>query len=692
MLVMAAFLAPAAAQVKSFLPDDLGNTAPAPAAGFGDSRDHVKVSVKAGLDQVAVGGEVPIAVVFDHDKKWHIHTNNPNVPPELGDVFVIKTELKVKVEPQGAATAHVGHIQWPKVHMEKVGFGAAPVQYGVFSGRAIAFVPVTIAPDAEPGEVTLKITATYQACDESTCLPPVDEEFEVKVQVVEPASVDTAAFANLSKGDFAEFDGSVWVKVQSGNRGVPEQPKDASKVEGSAKQPGAAVTGANRLEIHVFGATITLNTGSAGGLIALLLIAVLGGVALNFMPCVLPVIPIKILSLTKSAGTRRRSIALGGAMALGVLAFWLALGLLVAALTSFDGPSQIFSYPETNIAVGAFIIVMGLGLSGLFTPKLPNWVYNISPKHDSYSGSFAFGILTSLLATPCTGPLMGGALGWAVTQPPIVSLLVFGAIGVGMAVPYLILAAYPKLIDKLPRTGPGNELLKQVMALLMLAAGAFFLGVGLAIVLAPPGGPVSQMYWLPVMLLLAAAGFWLTWRIARIKGWPIGPIVFAVLGLLLLNAGLKGTFNTLFPDRGEAVAPANGNGGKATRGGTHIDWNIWSPDRFADWRKADEVLVVDFTAEWCLTCKWLEANVLHTTTVADALRQVNVRPVKVDLTVRPGNPGWQYLKEHGFTGPPLLLIYAPDGTVVFKSNAYTINDVIDAINRAKGPRVASASD
>ena len=128
MLVMAAFLAPAAAQVKSFLPDDLGNTAPAPAAGFGDSRDHVKVSVKAGLDQVAVGGEVPIAVVFDHDKKWHIHTNNPNVPPELGDVFVIKTELKVKVEPQGAATAHVGHIQWPKVHMEKVGFGVAPVR------------------------------------------------------------------------------------------------------------------------------------------------------------------------------------------------------------------------------------------------------------------------------------------------------------------------------------------------------------------------------------------------------------------------------------------------------------------------------------------------------------------------------------------------------------------------------------
>ena len=171
-------------------------------------------------------------------------------------------------------------------------------------------------------------------------------------------------------------------------------------------------------------------------------------------------IPLKIIGLSQAAhGSRSKCFALGVVMSAGVVAFWMALGTAIATIKGFDTTSQLFQKPEFTIAVGVIIAIMAVGMAGFFTVNLPDWVHLVDAKHDSYAGSFLFGIMTAVLSTPCTAPLMGTAVFWATTQGPATILTVFAAVGTGMALPYLVLSANPKWIDSMPRTGPASDLI-----------------------------------------------------------------------------------------------------------------------------------------------------------------------------------------------------------------------------------------
>jgi thiol:disulfide interchange protein DsbD len=237
--------------------------------------------------------------------------------------------------------------------------------------------------------------------------------------------------------------------------------------------------------------------------------AALGGMLLNFTPCVLPLIPIKIISLSHVAQNRRQCFLLGLAMFLGVLVFWLILGMLIALVSGFSATNQLFQYPAFTIIVGIIIGVMASGMFGFFAMRLPNFIYMINPEQDTLHGSFGLGILAAILSTPCTAPFMGAAAAWAATQPASTTLATFAAIGIGMALPYLVLSASPALVEKMPKAGPASVLIKEVMGLFMLAAAAYFIGVGLTTIFSAPPNPPSRLYWWPVMLFSLAAGGWL---------------------------------------------------------------------------------------------------------------------------------------------------------------------------------------
>ena len=258
-----------------------------------------------------------------------------------------------------------------------------------------------------------------------------------------------------------------------------------------------------------------------------------GGFLLNLTPCVLPVIPIKIMSLSASAGSRRKTFFLGIWMMLGVLSLWLGLGIAIALVSGFTATNQLFQYPAFTIAIGLFIGVMAIGMGGLFSIRLPNAVYMFNPKHDSWYGSFMFGIMTAVLSTPCTAPFMGAAAAWAATQSPILTMTVFGSIGFGMATPYLVLAAYPQLVDKMPRAGAASELIKQVMGLFMLAAAVYFLGVGFVGIFQQEGAPPSRAYLWIVAGCVAVAGLWLALRTMRLATGTGTRVTFVGIGLLL---------------------------------------------------------------------------------------------------------------------------------------------------------------
>ena len=612
----------------------LGNPFARPAAperNFGDSRDVVEVRVVAAADVVRPGGDLPVAIELAIDPGWHLWTNE-GTTLEGADEFEGAIRTVISVTAPAGLEADPGFMAWPEPHLISADLGEGPQSYAVFEGKSVVYLPVTVATDATDGTVELAFTIDFQACDDQTCLAPATVKIALPISIAADAASGGEASAL-----FADFDPSVFGRIRSGEK-APEI-----------------------VDFDAFGLKLSVDIRGAGFLL-LLLLAAIGGLLLNFTPCVLPVIPLKIMSLSQAAGNRGRCFLLGLAMSLGVIAFWLGLGIAVASISGFTATNQLFQSPVFTISIGVVIAVLAIGMMGLFSVRLPQALYMIEPRHDTVIGSFGFGIMTAVLSTPCTAPFMGSAVVWAVTGTITTVLLVFGAVGLGMAFPYLVLAAFPALVKNMPRTGPASDLIKQVMGLLLLAAAAYFAGAGLSGLMVEPPAPPSRLYWWAVGLVAAAAGLLMMLRTFRITP-RIGPrIVFGGLCALILAASILVAVR--MTDKGP------------------IDWIYYTPERLAEARSDGDVVVLDFTAEWCLNCKTLEATVLATKQVAAALNGDGVVAMKVDLT---GNneAGNALLRESGRLTIPLLVVLAPDGTEIFKSDAYTPRQVLDAIAQAK---------
>lgn len=604
--------------------------------GPADDAPKVVVSTNPSKAFVSPGGQAAIAVVFDHARGWHVHPHEPVVPPEMGSFQPIPTQIVVSA-PAGVT---VGPIQWPQVEMVEVDFSGTSkgVQYGVYARKAIAYVPIAIDASAAPGaELTIGLKVSYQACDDRVCNLPEEEPFSVRLPVVSLADAATRdATAGVDQSLFRALDLAVFA--------------DLTKW-------------LDALKFDLFGYSFSLRPDGPVGLTLLLLVAALGGFLLNLTPCVLPVIPLKIMGLSQSAGNPARCFLLGLVMSLGVVAFFLAIGGAIAFVAGFGSINQLFQKPAFSIGVGLFVALMGVGMLGAFNVSLPKFVYFFNPSHESAPGSFLFGVMTAVLSTPCTAPFMGTAAAWAATQSAPITLATFGAIGLGMALPYLVLAANPKWVARLPRTGPASALVKQVMGLLMLAVAAFFVGIGLVAVFSDPGRPASRAYWWVVAALVIGAGSWLAGRACRITRSTPRRLVFAGLGAALCVGAVTLAF-------------------QLTRRGP-IDWVYYTPQLFREAQTKGSVIVVDFTAEWCLNCKAMEEAVLHRPEVVRALESQGVVAMKIDLT---GNnvDGHAKLTEVGRVGIPLLAVFGPGAAEPLLADFYTVEWVLKSIESARG--------
>jgi len=615
--VVVSFAAAAHGQFGAPLPGRGGE----PSATQND--DPVTVETYWSADGGPPGGQIVLAVVFDIDEPYHLQTRSPELD------WLIPTEVDLTDAPPGVIS---GDIQWPPAKPIEVDFGGGPQTLDFYAGRAAVFTKVTVPERIEPGEHPIRVFIQYQACDDTKCLAPVERTLELTLKVV-PAE---ATVASQHDELFAEYTG---------------------------------VGSAEILEFAVFGYSLSIDPNL---LYLLLPLAALGGFLLNFTPCVLPLIPIKIMGLSNAAENRGKAAFLGLVMALGVVAFWMAIGGAIAFISGFDAISELFKSTTFTIGVGVVIALMGVGMFGLFNARLPQWVYRINPSQDTVHGSFGFGVMTAVLSTPCTAPFMGTAASWAATQGPTITLATFGSIGGGMALPYLVLAIFPQLVHKMPRTGPASELIKQIMGLLMLAAGAFFAGTGLTNLISTPPDPASSAYWWAVGFFVAAAGVWLAVRTVQITPAAGRRAIFVSIGLLLVLTG--------------------GATGYALTRDSPINWIYYTPERLAQARQTDDVIVLDFTASWCLNCHALERGVLQRDAVVEQLNSEDVTPIKVDISKY--IPAQQFLTEVGSRTIPLLIVLDGRGNEVFRSEAYNVSDVLGAIEEARGgsPATASAAD
>lgn len=620
---------------------------PAVASPDAEGGEVVTVSAEARSHSAS---EVVIAVTLQFKEGWHAWPSAEQDVLPADWTFAVRTAIEID-DPAGIVE-RIGPIQWPKLHdslVPDISGGIKPVTAKTYSGTAIAFVPLVLKARTAPGPHALNIEVTYQACDESLCMAPDSAQISARI-----GTLDDAKGQDWS--GFVAFDRAVFDRMRADPSLGTRPGEQATTSDGAQGAPGAR---------NFFGIPVT------GGVIVLALLAALGGLILNLTPCVLPVIPIKVMTISHHAGSPGKSLYLGLWMAAGVIAFWVGVGLPAALFVEFADPSRIFGIWWVTGIIGLLIGAMGVGIMGLFQITLPQKVYAVNPKADSAFGSFMFGVMTGVLGLPCFGFVAGALLAGAATLPTSTILTIFTFIGVGMASPYLTLAAKPSWVKKIPRTGPASELVKQVMGLLMIAAAAYFLGsaaIGfiserpkLATSL-PWWGKVT--HWWAVALFAAIAGLWLMVRTFAISRKPLNRLVYSIVGLLLGGLAVAWAIDT-------------------TNTAKHSVWVAFADEALQQGLDNGQVVVLDFTAEWCLNCKALKATVLNRDPVKSELRKGDVAALVADLTSTKA-PGWDKLRALGQTGIPLLVVYGPGLPEPWQANAYTPGQVMEAIARARG--------
>ncbi len=374
-------------------------------------------------------------------------------------------------------------------------------------------------------------------------------------------------------------------------------------------------------------------------LLLALAFALFGGLLLNLMPCVFPILSLKVLGAVSQGGENRVRIRNQGLVfALGVVLSFLTLGGILVALRT--GGAQLgwgfqLQTPAFVALLAALFFAIGLNLMGVF--EVGAGLTRVGGKVGEPSGwgeSLASGILATVIATPCTAPFMGAALGFALTRSIAETLLIFGFLGIGMALPYLILSLAPGLLERLPRPGPWMETLKQILAFPMFATV-----IWLVWVFGQQTGMGGATYLLSALLLVAAAG----WMVGRWHRTDLRSGVVARAVSLLLLAGA-----TLFVVRGTAQeAPAL----QVTEG-----WIPFSEQEVARVLAQGRPVFIDFTAAWCLTCQVNERMVLGTEAVEQAFRDRNVVLFKADWT-RQDPEITAALRALGRSGVPVYALY-----------------------------------
>lgn len=377
-----------------------------------------------------------------------------------------------------------------------------------------------------------------------------------------------------------------------------------------------------------------------------LLLALLGGVLLNLMPCVFPVLSLKALGLARHAHESPGAVrAHGLAYTAGILVcFALVAGVLIALRAAGEQIGWGFQLqsPMFVALLAYFMFALALSLSGVF--EIGGRLMGLGGRwadRPGYSGSFATGALAVVVATPCTAPFMGAALGFALTQPWLVSLAVFQALGLGLALPYLLLSFSPALLRFLPRPGPWLERGKQLLAFPLYATAAWLVWV-----LSHQAGPDGVAAALAGMILIAFA-IWLAQAVrAAGRGWRLTGRAGAALALVLA-LGLTRLPATDLEPASAAAQPASA-----------IPWEPFSPARLAELQAAGRPVFVNFTAAWCITCLVNERVALSSARVALELADREVATLKADWTHR--DPViTAALADFGRGGVPLYLLYAP---------------------------------
>ncbi|MFY9826603.1 MAG: protein-disulfide reductase DsbD domain-containing protein, partial [Thermoanaerobaculia bacterium] len=439
-----------------------------------------KASFVLNADRTAYDAGKParVAALVTIEPGWHVNAHKPTFD------YLIPTVLKLRL-PAGWLPEQV---LYPKAEMKTFSFVKEPL--AVYDGDVVMLARLQVPAGTKPGSYPVEAALRYQACNDSQCLPPVTAEAKIQLTV--------------------------------GPGGQPQHSELFARAE----------AGGNG------GAPAPASTGTPGTSLALMLfLALLGGLVLNVMPCVLPVLSLKVFGLVRSAAHGRAEVTRGSlATAAGMLfSFWaLALAAIGArAAGAAVGWGVQFQRPGFVAFLAVVVVLFCLNLWGLFEIHLPGSLANLagSGPREGVAGHFASGLFATLMATPCSAPFLGTAVSFALAQTGLVIFAMFTALGLGMALPYLLVAAAPGIARLLPKPGAWMETVRGIMGFL-LAGSAVWLFFILSSQVSPEHLAIIQLGLLGIALFT-----WFQQRVARSRagrGVAIAGLVAAVAATLVV--------------------------------------------------------------------------------------------------------------------------------------------------------------
>lgn len=635
------------------------------------AEDPISAQLSSNHTTIVPGQEFQLLLDVELQDGWHAYWKNP------GDAGIAPS-LHWKL-PEGLTIART---DWPTPEkFEQEGI----LTYG-YAHHAPFLITIKASKDLKEGSLEIEGELEWVVCSSETCLPGTTP-LKMEIQVGKTAEIKpNERFAKL-EGAFPEALPTHLVKQQAGALVVlfpkeialadtphffPEDqeykkiPKILEKaIEIPLPAKGVLVVGNKAFSVdasHTSEEPLTF--------LWAILFALVGGLILNLMPCVLPVVSLKVMSFVKMSGNCKKAMIRHGIAFTGgvLLSFWVLAALLIGLQATGQAVGWGFQLQDP-LFIGALALLftfLALNLFGVF--ELGTSIATIAGSASQetaatgYRASFWSGIFATAVATPCTGPFMGSALGYALSQPVYISFAVFTALGLGMSLPYLAIGFFPSTIKWIPKPGPWMESFKQFLGFIMLAAVIWLLWVFI--------GQTSELglFLLLLALLVAAIAGWVYGRFGALHREKMTRKISYLLTALLL-IGSIGFIRTASL---QVASPSEH---------AHAGWEPFSVEKVAALRQEKKPILIDFTAKWCLIC---QANhlVMSHKGVVEKFQEHGVTLMKADWT-RYDPVITEALKKYGRSGVPLYVLYGAHEEPTILPQVLTPEIVMNAVEKMK---------
>ncbi|HUA67051.1 MAG TPA: protein-disulfide reductase DsbD domain-containing protein [Candidatus Saccharimonadales bacterium] len=517
---------------------------------------------------------------------------------------------------------------------------------------------------------------------QSDFFPSANDNYDIQpateVLSAKPGEVRLRKTVQKFSGDWPEEISGVIVM----DIGIQRQGFDVKMSVGDKIPAGETPSAPSESNTGVSAASLNSSATQAAGtapLPLMLLYAFIGGLILNIMPCVLPVIALKILGFINHAQHEPRRVrALGLIYAAGVLVSFLVLAAVVIGVKAAGhhaGWGMQFGSPVFIVVLTTLIVLVALNLFGVFEVTLGGRTLSAAGQlaaRQGAPGAFFNGLLAAALATPCTAPFLAPALGFAFAQSASLILLIFLFVGLGLAAPYVVLSWNPVWLKFLPKPGAWMEKFKIAMGFPMLATAIWLFNLAYDYY-------GKNVLWLGVFLVAVAFAAWIFGEFVQ-RGRAGKSIALVIVLILLIGSYAYALEDQLHWRTPTIVASGTGSLSESQGG---IDWQPWSPQAVATARSEGRPVLVDFTADWCLTCQVNKKIAIEVSSVQQKLKEINAVALVGDYTHFPDNITAE-LNRYGRAGVPLVLVYPKgiDAQPIVLPEVLTPGIVLNALDRA----------